>query len=413
MRLIPFLNILVLSLTLTSCSLFQSLLTESPQASIGKVMNNPVTEEDRQNYCVETRHNFRQDVDDNLYGFSCIEGAKIHVKTKKDGELVTTTTSAGANLRLEQKDENGKMQEVGLIPNVINKYYQVKFDILDNEENERQPQWLKDLIAQDFSFNGLRDTEYQIVFQTSGNYLVLYKAVKNVDDLPFTERLALPRDSEGNYKADSEGYYKAPFIGYKVEYCHLEDEIDPIQGRATGFIKPACNDVTKKDSPQVVRFDSNNRQSYSYKREKNVFPANYFIGKRWFYTVGDVETADPTAHHYSTGSFFVRLEPKDDHLELVDVSGSTVEANRLRGKLIDVEWKDYEKDCIDALCEFEDDMTNLDSFSERENSEKNTYKQRAYVKIIFPKGREVNDIVIAENYFSYVLSYNSQGRRVK
>ena len=162
-----FINILFLSLSLTSCSLFKSLSGESPQVSKEEESTHQVvTEEDIKNRCISKKYTFRQNEDNNLYGLSCIEGAKIHIKTKKRGDLVTTTTSAGENLRLEKEDENGKTQEVAFIPGVINKYSKVKYEIMNNRKNKKHPKWLKDLIAEDLDFYGSEDTEYLIVFKT-------------------------------------------------------------------------------------------------------------------------------------------------------------------------------------------------------------------------------------------------------
>ena len=414
MNKIYFLNILLLSLSLTSCSLFKSLSDTSSQASLGEVTNESLTKEDIQNRCISEKHTFRDDVDSNLYGLSCIEGAKIRIKTRAEGELFTTTTSAGENLRLEKEDENGQMQETESIPGVVNKYYKVKYEVLDNKENKKHPKWLKDLIAEDLDFYGIKGKKYLIVFKTLGNYLVLYKAVQDLDYLPFTERSALQRDKDGKYIADEEGYYMVPFIGYHIKgYCHLKHEKDDDTGRMRVFVEPYCEGVTKKDKPEFIKFDLNAKQIYSYARKKNIFPANYFLEGEWFYSRGDVETADATAHNYRTGSALVKLEPNETNLTLVDISGAKSEGNRLRAELFAVKWKEYERDCIDAVCDFEDDSINFTSFIERENLQKNTYEKRPYVKIIFPEGKEVNNIVMTENYFSYVLSNTRGNRRVK
>ena len=279
-----------------------------------------------------------------------------------------------------------------VIPHIINKYYKVQYELLDNK-NEDLPEWLKKLFSDsNFDFYGLKGKEYKIVFQTVGDYLVLYKATKNVDDLPFNERSQLPlkvselkddmsSDSktfvpkkEGRYEPDSEGYYKVPFMGYKVKYCELEKEKDEVTGRTTKFSRPECDNLTKEDNPNFIQFDLNNKKAYQYVQKRNVFPAHYFTGK-WFYAKGDIESSKGEIHHSTSKSDFVEINPKEDFLELVDISSSVNDRNVTKKELFKVEWKEYERNCGDRNCSFDDNIKNFNSFEERENSNKNIFKR--------------------------------------
>ena len=408
-----FLKVFILSLSLTSCGLFQTLFKANYTSSIDKKL----TKKDRDNRCIPTDYIFKKNADDNLYGLECIEGAKILIKTKPAGELVATTTSAGENLRLEKEDEKGNIKEVESLPGLINKYYKIEYDVQNKGNNRKQPKWLKALIPDNLDFYGAKETEYEIVFKTVGDHLVLYKAVKELDKLPFTERGALLRDESGSYKVDEQGYYKVPFIGYQVTYCNLENAIDNTTGRPLRYMERDCNELAKTDNPDFIQLDRNAKKTYTYKREQNVFPASYFLGSKWFYTKGNVETAKETGHSYTEGARFVELETKENELVWVDASDTlSRDQNRSRDTLFEVEWKEYERACIDDDCEFEDDTTQFSSnFGERE-TEKNNYNKRPYIKIVPSEDKKISSIIMTENYFSieyYLDTEDSQRVKAK
>ena len=410
-----FLKVFILSLSLTSCGLFQT-LSKNNYASVGSIEKKSLTKKDRDNRCIPTDYIFRDNVDDNLYGLECIEGAKILIKTKPEGELVTTATSAGESLRLEEEDQKGNIKEVESLPGLINKYYKIEYDVPNKGNNREQPKWLKALIPDNLDFYGAKETEYEIVFKTVGDHLVLYKAVKDLDKLPFIHRSALLRDESGSYKVDEQGYYKVPFIGYQVTYCNLKNEIDDTTGRPLRYMEPDCDELAKTDNPDFIRLDRNAKKTYKYAKKQNVFPVSYFLGSKWFYTMGAIETAKETGHSYTEGALFVELETKENELVWVDASDTlSRDQNRSRDTLFKVEWKEYERNCIDAVCEFSDDITKFDSFAERETETKD-YDKRPYIKINFPERIEVADIIITENYFSieyYLDTEDSQRVKAK
>ena len=383
MNLSRFIIFLFLSLFLSSCGLF-----DFPDESTKVSIEESLSLSKFQTRCLSKKLVFREGFGENLYGLECIEGKSLQIKTQEEGELVVETTSAGENLKLEKEDKNGSAKEVEFIPNIINKYYKVEYEVLDTEENRKLPEWLKSLLSKDFDFYGLRGKEYRIVFKTVGNYLVLYKATKDVDDLPYDERSVLAMGEGGVYEADSGGYYKVPFIGYKLEYCDLKHERDDGTGDLLSY--PDCEGLSEEVSPKYVRFDVKSGEAFKYVSKKNVFPAHYFTGK-WLVDVGYVKD-----NFYLSISSFVEMKLLDEN-----------EALR-------IEWKDYEKDCESKNCSFKDNKEDFKSFGERESIRKDFTKKPSYIKILFPDpstGVNVGNITVTENYFSY--DFFKKGEKVK
>ena len=405
-----FSRFLVLSLSLTACDAFKSFFGSPPPSDVVSKETN-LTEEEIQNRCIPKIHNLSQGNERNLYGLSCIEGKRIHIKTKskEEAKLIHTTTDAGEKLRLEKRDQKtGKTQEVEFIPDMINKYYRVKYEIQEKQE-EKHPEWLINLLPLDEDFNGSTDKEYLILFRTLGNYLVLYKASKNIENIPYNERTAIPKNKEGDYITSEDGYYMVPFIGYKTDYCKSEIQKDVLTKRKTNTRIINCENITKKDKPYYIRFDaSHDKTPYNYMDKTNVFPAEYFAG-RWFFSQGEVERgADSKSHHYEQErAYLVEFERGEHKIGMKDVSGRLSDLNKRRDKLFKVQWKEYEMDCVSHSCGPQsDDTKNLRTFGEREDT-RNTFRKKPYVQVDFTEkeDQDVSNIVITENYFSYVTSH--------
>ena len=402
------LSVSILSFSLTSCDFLNTLFgsTQLPSTSPEKMS---LTKEEMQNRCILKVHNLSQGDEKNLYGLPCIEEKRIYIQTKKEQSELIHTTDAGEHLKLEKKDkQTGKIKEVEFIPYMINKYYRVKYEIKEKQK-EKHPEWLLNLLPLNEDFNGSPDKDYLILFKTLGNYLILFKASKNIEDIPYNERTAIPRNKKGEHIASEEGYYMVPFIGYKVTYCKSEVQEDTLTRRKTNIRTVNCKNITKKDKPYYVRFDaSHGKELYEYMDKTNVFPANFFFKGRWFFSQGEVEQgADSTGHHYQEKAYLVEFERGEQKIGMKDVSGRLSDLNQRRSKLFKVQWKEYEMDCVSRSCgPLSEDTKNLDSFGEREDT-KNTFRQKPYVQVDFTeKGdQEVSDIVITENYFSYVTSH--------
>lgn len=393
-------------LFLSSCDLIDAIFSK-PESPAGEI---PLTDEMKKNRCV--KHEFRQGQAENLYGIECLEEKRIFIQTHSSGNPIDpiSKTEAGKNLRLEKKDDNtGKTEEVNFIPNVINKFYKVGYTVQKDQGDDKEYPFLRDLLPENERFYGSLGKTYHIVFKVEGNYLILYKASKNIEDIPYTQRTTLPKSSEGIYKKSEDGYYRVPFIGYQIGYCKTEREIHQTgqTGRYETIIN--CSINNRAGNPYYIQFQTDNKQPFTYKNKMNVFPAKYFTEGLWFYSEGDVETASIEAHSYISRAFLVKLEAKDSALGLVDVSGNISDLNQRRKDLFSVEWKEYSMDKTDGVI--------FKNFQEKEDIDNSPEKiERPYVQINFnlKKSDEITDLVITKNYFSYVKSFTDDtGKRKK
>ena len=396
-----FLSFFLLSLSLTACDGFTAIFSSSSPVI---EESDELTKVEIKNRCIQSRHKFLQGSAEDLYGIKCIEGKKLLIKTQKKGVLIPTT-EAGNNLRLEKIGKDDKAKEVEFIPHVINKFYKLGYTVQEDQGDDKEIPFLRKLLPKNERFYGSKGQDYHIVFKTLGNYLVLYKASKDIENIPYTERTSLPKSEEGNYMKSEEGYYMIPFVGYKIKYCFAENKRDMIDNSKTKLDITKCEGIGKKDNPDYIQFQVSEVKRYEYKDKINVLPASYFDG-RWFYSEGEVETDKPQAHHYSENAYLVELEKKDNALGLKDVSGEISDLNKTRADLVSVQWKEYKMN---------KERVNFDQFNEKEDTKSNTKKQRPYVQIDFnlETGEEITDLVITENYFSFVKTYTKRRRRTK
>ena len=396
------LSFFFLSLFLPACDLIEALFSSSQSLKESITL----TPEMKKNRCV--KHEFRQGQAENLYGIECIDGKRIFIQTHKAGVLMPTT-EAGKNLRLEKKISDGKTKEVDFIPNIINKFYKVRYTVQRDQGDDKEYPFLRDLLPENEEFYGSLSKSYHIVFKIKGNYLILLKASKDIEAIPYTHRTALPRSSDGDYEKSEGDYYMVPFIGYRISYCTTEREINPSTGRTGRYDKIISCDVNNRyNNPDYIRFQTDNRQLYDYKNKINVFPAKYFTEGLWFYSSGIVETASSEVHNYTARAFLVKLEAKENALGLVDVSGETSDLNQKRANLFSVNWKEYRMDKNDGII--------FNQFQEKEDI-KNIKTERPYIQINFDleTGEEITDLVITKDYFSFVKSFTDSNtdKRVK
>ena len=162
---------------LASCTTETAVVSQSElsqivsQAETGK---NPseISEEVRkviQNRCINRQ--FRQGDAEHLYGRECIEGKQILIQSSKTGEEVPTFTVTSSNR------DPGIELEGGL--DFTNKFHKLSYTISKDKGSDKTIPWLRDLLPENIDFLGRPDTSYSIVFKILGDYLVLFKAVKN------------------------------------------------------------------------------------------------------------------------------------------------------------------------------------------------------------------------------------------
>ena len=399
-----FLSLFILSFTFISCDALFSSSSSSTEESV------ELTKKQILNRCI--KHNFEQGQDTQLYGLECIEGKKLLIKTT-EGTLVPTTT-ANNKLKLEVLDPDGRTKDVESIPNLINKFYKVEYTIQKNQGDDKKIPWLRNLLPlheKDIEFYGYQNQNYHIVFKTLGNYLILYKASQDINDIPYTERTAIPKtnNSNGDYIKSKEGYYMAPFLGYKIEYCRAKIILDDTDHSQTHLDR--CEPVNNKgDKPDYIKLQTSSKITYDlgkehYALKKDVFPASYFDGT-WFYSKGEIESANTEAHRYAQGARLVQLNRTDKALILQVVSGKASQRTQTNEKLFSIKWKEYKPI---------KERVPLGDFKEKEDiTSSSNQTDRPYIEIQFLKiGEQMEKLIITENYFSFVKSYLKEEHRIK
>ena len=417
---IYFLSFLLWILSLSSCGSFNS-FTLSPSLSeniLGSVEE--LTQKEKENRCIKTEHNFSKQEKEGLYGLDCIEGKKLLIKTNLEG-LFVSTTSAGEKLKLEITNKDGIIQETEAVLNVINKFYKVSYELQPNKEDDREYPFLKTLLTPEETFYGSRDHEYRIVFKILGNYLILYKASKNIEAIPHTEKTSLSKDTNGNYIRSEEGYYMVPFLGYKINYCIAQKNLDPVT--QTKSYTPLCNDtIRKKDNPDYIRLVLSEKESYDYllNQKQNILPASYFIGEdeenpiQWFYTEFKTGPVGSSRQQFNPNNSFETLKPEITTLVEFEKEETALNLKIKDDILVNQDpapvasfktlWKNYKMPKEKDL---------LINFGEREDTSQQAIK-RPYALFDFNQDSnyELSQLTITENYFS-IMFYSKEDDKQK
>ena len=375
---------IISSLILTGC------FNNKPDDFMGVEMGKLDKKQQKQfaeNNCIQ--HRFAQGKDKNLFGIECIEGKSLLVETLRKGLPVSTSAASD-----EDSDTVGwTTEEEGL--DFINEVYDVDYKILKNKGDDKNIPFLLDFLPQDKDFYGALSTKYEIVFKTVGNYLVLFKASENLEDIPHNERTSMSKEGDR---------YMVPFIGYPIEYC----EADPIrneQDEETYQHTPLCD--TRPDGQKYLKVENMNPQAYTYlniKEKRDLFPSEYFNGN-WFFTLGAVESRDLGEVSPFSASL-VKMRKTSNSLDLIDASGSIQELNRQKLFELPVAWKDFEMSKNGDIFE---------KFDERENEDSQEIR-RPYLKIDFEpllkidfeeteetlvgKSGQITKVLVTNDYFS-------------
>ena len=281
------LSVLILSLSLGSCWEREEIL---PNSSGGFIENNCVTED------------FAQGQDDNVYGLACIEGKQLVIKTaEKVIDPVKISSIADSN-NLEIADD----------VDFMGKFYAPSYQILEGKGDDKEIPFLLKFLPEDEEFIGNKDTKYRIIFKTKGNYLVLYKASKNLEDIPFIERTSLEKEK---------GYYMVPFIGYNIKYCEPETLRNRQTNEKTKKSRINCED-SHLQSSKYIQVKISSKTAYDYKKgeKMNFFPADYFKGN-WYFSIGLIESPSQAGEKSTSIAELVKIIPHPEQMFLVDDSG--------------------------------------------------------------------------------------------
>ena len=255
----------LLILALTACEWLSDTISNPSPPKV----STELTKEEINNRCIYSHHEFPQGHADDLYGIKCINGKKLLIKTDEEGSLVSNT-EAGDGLRLE-KTVDGKAKKVETIPGVINKFYKLGYNIQKNKGDDKDLPFLRKLLPQEERFYGSRKQNYHVIFKVIGNYLVLFKASKNIEHIPYTQRTILSRSKDGEYMPSEDGYYMVPFIGYSIKYCIAEKEREKGTNRITKGSVKKCKGISEEDNPDYIELQVNNPKPYNYIADKKKY----------------------------------------------------------------------------------------------------------------------------------------------
>ncbi|MCZ0931847.1 MAG: zinc-dependent metalloprotease, partial [Oligoflexia bacterium] len=346
------------------------------------------------------RHRFAQGQDDDLYGLKCIEGKQLVIETSENGEPVSTSeiTESAKGLKLE-----GNL-------NFKNKFYNTSFNIKKGQGNDKAFPFLLNFLPTDEEFTGDLNTKYHIIFKIWGNYLVLFKASKNLNELPYTERTSLKvfrdgkmRDYDSKDKAENE-YYAVPFIGYPIKYCKAET-ITNRKGEKTFESRANCEESHLQNA-EYIQVKPDNKQSYEYLTtlKKDLFPAEYFEGL-WYFSEGDIETASREGELAPFNARLIKMEKERDSFNLKDMSGDVEERNRGYLGHLPVKRRAFETN--------QKGNNQFITFGEREKDDID-YINRPYTQIDFVKmGIDLISLTITPDYLSYIQKVTVKDKAIK
>ena len=375
--------------------------------------------------CIVDR--FSDGAEINLYGRHCIENRHLFIRTSKEGEPVATSLSLSS-----KPDQADGLRTEG-DPDFITKVYDLDYQILKGEGDDNKFHFLRpDLLVKqkkdaDEKFYGSKNTKYKIIFKTVGDHLVLYKASKKLEDIPHTERSAIPKNKKGNYVKEA-GYYKVPFLGYKVEYCRAKAVRDTATNKKWNVHNTNCNpdwakyDPKKQTSGQraederaglketvYLKIHRSTRKKYAYQSKKDFIPADYFNGQ-WFYSEGEIETYKIEGE---LGHFSVKLVEgirQKNKIHFRDSSGVIKDVrHRDYHAELPVIWSDYEMNQHGGL---------FVNFGEK-MKDNIVPKKSPYLQIDFEKIKsdsradDILDVLITPSYFSYVLLISRGDKKVR
>ena len=266
-----FVLIILLSTVWTLSSCWKTPDVGVTQEDIAKALNTgKISEKIRKiinNNCLTG--NFSQGQDDNLYGRKCLEGRHLLIQTGEKDSSPAIATSASVSLDKNQVDGlklEGKLDFIGRV-------YNPTYRILTNKGSDKHIPFLKKFLPLNKEFLGSSDKQYKIVFKMEGNYLVLYKASKNLDDIPYIERTSLERSKDGQYKKSKEGYYMVPFLGYQIEYCKAETQVNEKTGAKTFKDTTVCQPhyANNKDAEYIKISKIGEGEKYDIKERRIYF----------------------------------------------------------------------------------------------------------------------------------------------
>ena len=340
---------------------------------------------------------FAQGQDHNLYGKECIEGRHILIQTSKEGTPITKST-------LNTEDDKANIIRLEGRLSFMNEVYDLKYKIQKGEGHDYRIHFLRSFLPENEHFLGSKNTKYNIIFKTEGNFLILYKASTDIDHLPYMERTSMKTVTTKK----GVNFYIVPFLGYPIEYC-IDEPILNNEDQETEKNRIKCGNDFKKTA-DYFRIVKEQKRPYKYKDKIGFFHSNYFDGE-WFYSRGWIETADRVSEIAPFSTSLVKFTRTSKSLNVVDYSGDREERTRVSIDSVPVVWLNYEMD---------KNGDTFNSFGERISLRDyyNIKTQNPYLEInlqhYIDEDSEPLDFLISENYFSITfMKIEEYGQRKK
>ena len=394
-----YIGLLFFSLTFLSCGLSEKPPSNEPVV-LKSVITGRLSAEEKEHIrkrCITNLDRFIQGQADDLYGKECLAGQKLIVKVNADGPPVASSASIDHSAGTDALRLEGQLD-------FINKIYKANYSVSPGEESDTNIPFLKDFLPPNkrFIISNLypanESKKYTIIFQIEGNYLILYKASQDLDDIPYTERTALEKSKDGSYKK-SDGYYKVPFVGYPIEYC--SHRVNLIDGRDTNELEVGNCEKVDSEQAQYIRVRKGTQQLYRYVEEKqDLFPVKYFEGE-WFFNEGRIEGPIPNSDIFLSDAYIVKFDPQTNYLNAIDISGNVKDEKNKRNRIdfIPIVWQKYEVDK-------EGDKI-IAPFKERVSPKDSAITTWPYLRInakqYIDNGQEIVDFLVSEDFFSLTL----------
>ena len=386
-----------------------------------------------------SKYNLHQKDRESLYGVQCLHNKRLIIKTSEnfnDGIEIQRTRAQEYNLEEFQIQLNKNKKVVMNKESLPDFYFACETEDCKRRGSLEYFEILKSFLPltskenpnKNFFGKG-NNTEYEMVFKVYENYLVLFKASKNLEDLPYLEQTSLmkvDKDLKPTTKNDEDTLYMVPFVGYPLQRCVLESRLD-LYGRPTLDPNVVCSDKSDSSFP-YVQIDKN-EQYYEYNRNQKVdlFPIKYFskvafTGEEdkgeWLFseTRLDNYTAalpDTSLKVAVPVRFHIETEEDDISLTLQNMSGDVPEKEREQITSFKIKPVDYKMDLSgDRFLSFgekeDEEATNKnyilffeDGFSHKALVE----SDQKIVNITFPL--KLQKINIKRNQISYVASQGS------
>ena len=314
--------------------------------------------------------------------------------------LKVTTAEKGEKVKI-----SSSLNNIYIDPDIpfLNEYEILDYTV--GPTKTRQQKILKELLGKVIDFKGFPNTDYYILPNFLGNYLILYK-LASPDKIPYEELTLAKRI--GNMLA-------VPLVGYSVEACQAIKVLGSNNIKETLKFRPVCKSLQSSQATEYIRLSAHKKQGFQYQKKLDFFQRDFFEGK-WlnFHTLVRSPTVNDSADiidpSFKTARL-VKFQPSLGKLDVVEVNDLKQDDEK-RVLFIPVEWRDYE---------IAKDSEKLDSnFFERFKDVDES--QRAYLQIKFNEliknefeflpegGKSLKSAVITRNYISFDMEITTNGR---